>query len=267
MKRVKSFEWEDQPWFPHFFRQYMMDFLRFVLTTGNLYKPVTGILWQGLQHTGSRHVIDLCSGGGGAIPVIQKNIREQTGTVIPFTFTDLYPNQGCVQEPGNQPDNTLSYYPYPVNASDVPGTLQGFRTMFSAFHHFDEATATSVLQNAVDAGEGIAIFDGGSRSIWFLFLILVFQPVIFLLFTPFIKPFSLGRLFFTYVLPVVPFCTMWDGVVSVLRLYNPEEMLKLARQTRIIERYTWLSGKVDNRFGIPVAYLIGYPTASLRKTF
>ena len=258
MKRIKGFEWEDQPWFPGFLRRYMMDFLRFVLTTGNLYKPVTELLWQSLQQSGSRNVVDLCSGGGGAIPVLQKNLQKHSGTLIPFTLTDLYPDTELGKQTQHQPCNALFYYPHPVNAADVPRTLKGFRTMFSAFHHFDEDTAKKVLQNAVDAGEGIAIFDG-SRSGPFLLLILLFQPVAFLLFTPFIKPFSVWRLVFTYLLPVVPLCTVWDGVMSALRLYQPEEMLLLSRSADASGAYTWNAGKVRNRVGISIAYLTGVP--------
>lgn len=259
MKRIKGFEWEDQPWFPPFLRRYMMDFLRFVLNTGNLYQPVTHILWQGLQHTGSRHVVDLCSGAGGAIAAIQNNLRAYANGTIPFILTDLYPDEECIRQLHDQSAPTFSYYPYPVNAADVPPALQGFRTLFSAFHHFDAAAARRVLQNAVDAREGIAIFDGGSRSIGFIILILLFQPVAFLLFTPFIKPLSFGRLVFTYLLPVVPFCTMWDGVMSVLRLYSHIEMRQIASCLNNSDGYVWQDGKVRNRLGIPVAYLIGYP--------
>lgn len=257
MKRIKGFEWEDQPWFPNFLRQYMMDFLRFVLNTGNLYKPVTPLLANALQQTGSNTIIDLCSGGGGAIPVIQEDLAKHTGKMVPFVLTDLYPNGEVIQQlqtSGNQ----LVYFPQPVNATEVPSLLQGFRTMFSAFHHFDEKTAKEVLQNAVDAGEGIAIFDG-DRSIWFLLLILLFQPIAFLLFTPFIKPFSFGRLLFTYLLPVVPFCTMWDGVMSVLRLYTPNEMLQFSKEIDGEKRYAWSIGKARNLFGITITYLIGVP--------
>lgn len=261
MQRMKGFEWEDQPWFPHFLRQYMMDFLRFVLNTGNLYKPITEILWQSLQQSGSRNVVDLCSGGGGAIPVVQRNLEKYSGDMIPFILTDLYPNTESNKQTLHQPGNKLFYYPDPVNATDVPQPLKGFRTMFSAFHHFDEVAAKKVLQNAVDAGEGIAIFDG-SRSVWFVLLILLFQPIAFLLFTPFIKPFSVGRLVFTYLLPVVPFCTMWDGIVSVLRLYQPDQMLQLSSRVNGGKRYTWFAGKVLNRFGISITYLVGVPNKS-----
>ena len=227
MKRIKGFEWEDQPWFPSFLRQYMTDFLRFILGVGNLYQPVTPILIEGLQQTNSRKIVDLCSGAGGAIQSVQKNIGKATGETIDFIVTDLYPNVRAYRQLQKETNGSITYSAEPVNATDVPSSLQGFRTIFSGFHHFDESTAQQVLQNAVDTGEGIAIFDGGSRSIWFILVIIIFHPVAFILFTPFIKPFSLQRLLFTYLLPVVPFCTIWDGIVSVLRLYSPVEFLRL----------------------------------------
>jgi len=44
-----------------------------------------------------------------------------------------------------------------------------------------------------------------------------------LLLAPFVKPFSLGRLFFTYVVPVNVLTITWDGVISVLRARTAEQ--------------------------------------------
>ncbi len=264
MRRRHAFEWEDQPWFPSFLRQYMMDFLRFVLQTGNLYQPITSVLIDGLQQTKNDVILDLCSGAGGAVKSIQHNIKKATGKTISFVLTDLFPNMQAYKLLQKQTNGSIIFYMQPVDATCVPPGLQGFRTIFSGFHHFDEAAAKQVLQNAMDAGEGIAIFDGGNRSVFFIVLILIFHPVAFLLFTPFIKPFSLQRLLFTYLLPVVPLCTIWDGIASVLRLYKPDELLQLAHQTKNnLHVYKWQAGIVTNRIGIRITYLFGVPSASV----
>ena len=259
MKRRKGFEWEDQAWFPSFLRQYMMDFLRFVLNAGNLYQPVTPLLLHVLQQTGSTNVIDLCSGGGGAVQSIQNNIRQANDATVPFILTDLYPNHKTYERVQKEGRNEVSYYAKPVDATAVPAALRGLRTIFSGFHHFDESMALSVLQNAVEAKQGIAIFDGGNRSIGFILLILFFHPFAFLLFTPFIKPFSLKRLLFTYLIPIVPLCTIWDGIASVLRLYTAEEMTALTKRLPL-NNYQWQAGYKTNSFGIRIAYLTGYPS-------
>ncbi len=260
MKRRNAFEWEDQSWFPSFLRQYMTDFLRFVLHTGNLYQPITSLLIEGLRQTKSKAFVDLCSGAGGAVVSVQNNIKKATGKRIPFVLTDLFPNIDAYKLLQKQTSGNILFYKEPVDATSVPPALAGFRTLFSGFHHFDNKAAVRLLQNAVDANEGIAIFDGGSRSVWFMVLIVLFHPFAFLLFTPFIKPFSIKRLLFTYLLPVVPFCAIWDGIASVMRLYTSDEMLQLSNQTKSSNGlYQWKAGIATNRMGIRIAYLTGTP--------
>ena len=50
---------------------------------------------------------------------------------------------------------------------------------------------------------------------------------------------------------------MWDGVVSILRLYGPSELLVFANETNDTS-YVWRSGYVKSRFGLSVSYLIGF---------
>jgi hypothetical protein len=46
-------------------------------------------------------------------------------------------------------------------------------------------------------------------------------------FTPFMRPFLWKRLLFTYPLPCVPMICLWDGFVSQLRAYTPDELRAL----------------------------------------
>jgi hypothetical protein len=131
--------------------------------------------------------------------------------------------------------------------------------MFSAVHHFEPEQIKSVLKNAIENRAAIGFFDGGEKSIFAILGLKIVHPIAFLLFTPFFKPFKLSRLFFTYVLPLIPIYTVWDGVVSILRMYKPEELRQIAESLNA-ENYIWKSGKTKNRFGIRATYLIGYPT-------
>jgi len=114
------------------------------------------------------------------------------------------------------------------------------------------------LKDAVDAKCGIGIFDGGNKNIFAVLCILIFHPILFFLFTPFFKPFRFSRLLFTYIFPIIPFCTVWDGIVSIIRLYKPNELLIIAHEVDK-ENYFWEAGKKRSNFGLKVTYLIGYP--------
>jgi hypothetical protein len=76
--------------------------------------------------------------------------------------------------------------------------------------------------------------------------------------TPFFKPFKLSRIIFTYVIPMIPVFGLWDGIISMLRIYTPDELMQLAMETNS-NHYIWKSGLLKNKIGTNVTYLIGYP--------
>ena len=256
--KFRGFEFEDQPWFPEIIRDSMTDYLRFLFRRFNLYKPVMPILKDALASSGSVRILDLCSGSGGAVEMIYADLKGTFSQDIKITLSDLFPSDLTYTYLSGKTRGGISGIITPVDAANVPAELKGFRTIFSGFHHFDKEKAEDVLKNAVGARQGIAIFDGGNRTIWMILLILIAHPFLLFFCTPFFRPFRFSRLLFTYLIPVIPFCTVWDGIISIIRLYSPDELMELAHKTNS-EQYTWISGKVRNKFGMSIAYLVGYP--------
>ena len=77
--------------------------------------------------------------------------------------------------------------------------------------------------------------------------------------TPFIRPFRWSRLLWTYLVPLVPFAVLFDGLVSCLRTYRVEELRDLTARLEAND-YDWDIGTVKNTAGpIPITYLIGVP--------
>ena len=252
------FEFEDLAWFPDTIRESMTDYLRYLITKVDFYRPIVPLIIEGMNRSNANQVIDLCSGGGGAIEQIQKELNAQSEMEIKIILTDKYPNISAYEFLSVKTACAISFLNTSVDAADVPVTLKGFRTIFSGFHHFNKLTAKSVIKNAVDAKSGIGIFDGGNKDILAILAILLVHPLVFFFFTPFFKPFRFSRLFFTYIIPVIPFCTVWDGIVSIIRLYKPNELLQIAKEVEP-DSYHWRSGKMKSKFGLMVTFLIGYP--------
>ncbi len=118
--------------------------------------------------------------------------------------------------------------------------------MFLSLHHFKPVDASQILQNAVDSGNSIAIFEAQERSFSSIFA-MIFSPITVLLTTPFIRPFKIGRLVFTYLFPIIPLFVMWDGIVSAFRTYFKKEM------------YNLMDGLKNSRF---LSYINFYPLNS-----
>ncbi len=257
--RIPLFEFEDLPWFPATVREGMTDYLRFVFETLNLYRSVIPILYKALEDSGTVRIVDLCSGSGGPLWKIAREVRQRYGKPVTVTFTDLFPVSGLNPEKIGYESAVYQYYTHSVNAAEVPEELTGLRTIFSGFHHFDDDVGVKVLQNAVDSGAGIAIFDGGGNRFLMALGILLFHIPAMLLCSPLIRPFRASRLIFTYLVPLIPLCTVWDGLVSVNRLRSPERIMELAKMTQA-ENYTWSAGELPGVSGLSITYLIGTPS-------
>jgi len=288
MRRVQFIEIHDQPWFPPSLRDGVTDALQFGFNLLNVYAPVVPLLERVLDATQSRtdsvppehgrSIVDLCSGGAGpwldlsrrlnrqslksGRPKSQDTGREAPKVDIQIWLTDKYPNLMAFQKAKEASENCITFYPRSVDAMNVPADLKGLRTLFTSFHHFPPDEARAILQNAVDAGEGIGIFEVPRRAP--LTIALTFGLVLLLFCgTPWIRPFRWLRLLWTFLIPIIPLVLLFDGVVSCLRAYSPQELEEMIAKLAASERqhqYRWEIGECGGGISrSPVTYLICYP--------
>ena len=257
--RLRVFEFEDLPWFPAVIRAGMMDYLRFMISALGTYRPIAPLLAEGLRHTRQTHLLELGAGAGGGTETVLAALHTQGQPAATITLTDLYPQPTAWADIARRTRGAIGYEATAVNALAVPAHLPGFRTIFSAFHHFPPTAAEALLRDAVRAGTGIGVFEGAGKHWVELLLACTVLPVAQLLLTPFFRPFRLSRLVFTYLIPLIPLCTIWDGAVSLLRMYSPTELLALAHAADPLGQFTWQAGKKRHWWGPRVTYLVGWP--------
>jgi len=143
-----------------------------------------------------------------------------------------------------------------VTPRPFPRAPPGFRTLFTAFHHFTPEQARGILADAMEQGQGIGIFEYTDRNF------LVWAP-------PSSGPLpaldhhaapaavSFRGLLWTYLLPVIPLVAVWDGLVSCLRTYSPDELKVLTA--------SWTSPITGGKSGgsapsrVPHHLLLGWP--------
>ncbi len=281
MRRIQFIELHDQAWFPSSLRDYVTDALQFGFNLLKSYAPIAPLLQSALDWTGSVSIVDMCSGGGG--PWLELSRKLQCGTCaggalpgrdgveprhhtsgsadLQIWLTDKYPNLEAFQNVRAASGNRITFYPEPVDVTKVPRELKGLRTMFTSFHHFPPDHARAILQDAVDAGESVAIFETTRRApstigLTFAFVLMLFVG------TPWIRPFRWSRLLWTYLIPIIPLVLLFDGVVSCLRTYRPQELRELVERLTA-NGYQWEIGEHATGM-VPITYLIGHPGASSR---
>ncbi|MEM6802388.1 MAG: hypothetical protein AAF696_13345, partial [Bacteroidota bacterium] len=241
--RLHLFEFEDQPWFPKLIRDYMTDFLQFAAKAFDIYKGITDIIVRGVKASGTNQILDMGSGGGGGWVKLAGQLQEELPD-IKIRLSDFYPNVEAFEKMKKN-NSAIDFVTTPVDARAVDPNLKGLRTQFLSLHHFRPEDAQKILQNAVDAKAPIAIFEAQERNIA-SFISMIIAPINVLVMTPFIKPVKLGRIIFTYLIPIVPIITLWDGLVSVLRIHSPKELKAIISQLENGDSFDWEIDRVKS---------------------
>lgn len=197
-------ELEDYDWFPEQIRCYQAQFIGSITNWLNVYKPIVPEVKKLVTENSSDLIQDLCSGSG-----IPANYIRDRGKDLPrIVCSDKFP-----QPFFNNPD----YLQVPVDVLQLSADTHTCYIMFNAFHHFTDAQKVSIVQK-IRAAHTPFIFSEILQPDLLTIVRVILSSVVVQLFTaPFIRPFSWGRLFFTYIIPVNIITVLYDGIISVFK--------------------------------------------------
>lgn len=261
VRRIQFFEVGDLTWCPTPVRNAITDYLHHAQNIFHPYRAIVPVLQRALKRAGAIQIVDLCSGAAGSWLHLLPALRE-TGNEVTVQMTDKYINRPALEHACAQLPGALTYFPQPVDATAMPESLHGFRTVFSAFHHFPPSQARAILADAVRHGQGIGVFEFTQRSYLGLRRAAAILPFIFF-WAARIRPFRWSRLLLTWLIPIMPLIVTFESLVSSLRTYTPDELRGLAKAADPENSYAWETGEIPaEKSTVPVTYLLGYPKTS-----
>ncbi len=221
---LRLFEFCDQRTLPPWVREAFMDCLTAIYKISKPYNGYSEQLMQQVQ--GEEKIIDLASGGGeGGEFFLNYLEKNHPNSNLKIVGTDLYPDLQSLKIMKAKYKN-FDFIPEPISALNPPPS--NIYTMFTAFHHFKEDLAISLLQNCLTTGKQFIVFEITVKncSMTYITSILNFFPAMFVPF--FAKRWDWRKIIFSTLIPIIPFFLSWDGVVSGLRTYTKKELQDLA---------------------------------------
>jgi len=259
MKRINLFEFEDFVCFPNWTRICLTRLIVVMHKILHSSDDLIPLIKRALKHSNKNTIIDLCSGSGGPMIEVFKNLANVEGKGnVELILTDLFPDLEMASKINHSAIQNLSYKTSPVNASNVSAELIGVRTMVGSFHHMKPDTARQILKNAKESKTPICIYEISDNNfptfLWWTTIPMIFLMA--LIITPFVRPLTWKQLIFTYIIPVIPLFFAWDGAVSNARTYTLEDLGVLLEGLES-EDYTWEKGKIKNKAN--KIYLLGLP--------
>jgi hypothetical protein len=232
IERIPVKELEDYPWFPAALRNFQTEYIGFAVVLFGMYDAfVRHLLVARLR---SRSMTDLCSGSGQpAISIFKKSHAFRC-----LLLSDKYAPGKTIK------DENITYDRQSRDVLTMDFKSGTCYTMFNAFHHFGDEDKRKIVQRLRASGSDAFVAELLTPTVWCLLKVVFASTVGVLGFTPFVRPFSFPRLFFTYLLPVNVLTIAFDGIVSVIKSRAVEQYRTLFEDCDGVKIF-----KLKGRFG------------------
>ncbi len=259
LPRVHAFEFNDTARTPRFLRDIIVESLSRTLRWGHILRGLVPPFQRFLAASGSREVLDLCAGAAGPATILAREMRLGGQTPPRFLLTDLYPQPDAWEAARAEHPEDIDFVREAVDATHIPeGLAKGrARTIINAFHHFPPEIARELLADAVRGSTGIFVSEAFERNpLGFFPMTVAGLPA--LLANPILsKRDRLAKAAATWLSPVAMGISLWDGVVSTLRVYSERELFEMVAP--LGDSFEWEYGRYDFAPLGRGAYFFGVP--------
>src|SRR5262249_46809745 len=154
-------------------------------------------------------------GGGGHIDCLLGRAHTSGLRLPRFILSDLFPGPNIPAYEAIQSKHGKHRVGYISRSVDACAPAAGqcrLRSLFSLFHHLPPEQARRALASACSEADGILIAEGVRRALLPALLMVLLLPV-YMLVMPFAAPhFSVRRLLFSTLIPIIPLLMVFDGV-------------------------------------------------------
>jgi hypothetical protein len=257
LPRVHAFEFNDRHWVPAVLRDTIVESLSRTLEWGGILDGLAEPLGDFLERAGQPDVLDIGSGAGGPASILARALSSR-GRPTRILLTDLFPRIELWELRRAAHREQIEFVAQPVDATAIPPEIAGrrARVIINVLHHLDEPVARGVLTDARRARAPIFVAEGFARN-----------PLGFLPFAPVgVLALSLSpllarddrwlRAWLVWASPVALLASVWDGVVSTLRVYEPDELRRMVDDD---PSYEWSHGTYRFPFGGRGTFFRGIP--------
>ncbi len=257
IKRWHGFEFNGSPWCPGFIRDAIVTILGKSLRSSNLYdevgQPFAAFCTQAHIHS----LVDLASGSGDAMAILVDEMVRNRCPLPTIYLSDLLPNVTAMAEAiGTRPHLKIITTPVDANHLETLADHQGY-SIISAFHHFHQDLARKIFSHCVDKGKALVIIEPFPRRLLSFFPLFLYGTAHLALYPIFSKKQRLLKALCTYIIPIIPMAMLWDGLMSVQRIYTKKDLFALAAPHQ--GKFHWQYQEVKASLGGTVTIFTGRP--------
>jgi len=201
-------------------RRYQSEYIGSLVKWLSIYRPVVQEFKDLVECLNPQFVQDLCSGSG--IPAIY--MQEHVATIPNSILSDKFPDLKF------SPTLKINYLKTPVDVLQLdpqPGVVY---SMYNALHHFTDDEKLMLIIKMRNKKNGFLFAEILQPDLLTMIKVIFSSTLLQLLTAAFVKPFSLSRLFFTYIIPVNIITVLYDGIISVMKARSSKQYATLLNE-------------------------------------
>jgi hypothetical protein len=259
LPRLHLFEFNDSPWAPRALRDTIVESLSRTLSWGRYLAGLVAPFEEFVARAGVSEVLDVGAGAAGPASILAREIRSAGRTPPRFVLTDLQPQLEAWQAARAELPDDIDFVAAPVDGTAIAHEVAGGRArmIVNVFHHFPPVLAQAMLRDAVADSAGVFIAEAWERNpLRFFGFVPVGLPA--LLANPLLtRRDRMTKLLLTFATPAVLVASLWDGLVSTMRVYSRADLEAMVAP--LGDRFEWTWGYHEFPFGGRGYYFYGVP--------
>jgi hypothetical protein len=229
LRRRHLFEFNDTPGVPDFVRDTVIESLSRTISWGRVLRELVHPFTTFVRSAGATEVLDIGAGAGGPAAIFVEEMLEAGVEPPKFVLTDIHPHVETWEALKRKHPRYIDYVPEPVDGSALPPELARGRVtaIINVLHHFRPKLAEKILHASLEESAGLFVIEGFERTpLGFGAFVPLGLPA--LLVNPLLSPRrNIAKAVFTYLTPFAIGISIWDGLVSTLRVYSEDELREM----------------------------------------
>ncbi len=264
LQKILSCECNDSPHCPQFIRESILEVLGQSIRDAGVYEKLAPRFIEFCAEAQVKDVLELGAGSGESTAVFLDAIRQTNQSPPHVYISDLFPMVEVMARTCKRFPGVLTPITEPVDIGDLGDVVShDMHMVLSAFHHLDTGVARVFLQKVQEQKSAVFIAEPFTNSLR------AFVPLFLHGFTGlarngvFSSRMRLVKFFFTFLIPLIPMCLLWDGLISMIRMYSEEEfMAVVASLPDSGQSYLWQYEEVEVPLGGTASVFTGRPVGT-----
>lgn len=220
LRPIYLFEFCDQSWVPSGARECLFEIMD--ACNSGLRSFNREVARSAIQTARDHQLATIIELGAGRGPVTSELTQHEDADGMRLVACDLAPNIAAFERLEQKFPNQVFPIYMPVDLTKTQVALNdAVLILAGVMHHIPFHLRVAVLRTLTETNSQIAIFEPLLRTWRSIFLAtLSIFPALLLPVTFFQRPGKLRRILWCWLIPIVPFMFVWDGVVSCLRQWH-----------------------------------------------